>query len=356
MGPSQEKKRLATILALDMVGFSARTEKDEPGAIAAIAALRERIAIATQAHAGRIFNTAGDGFMLEFAAASEALLAAHELLTQAPADAPLVRIGVHAGEVAVTDNGDLLGHGVNVAARLEQMAQPGMALVSRAAADFVRGELRDRLVPRGRVRLDKMNAFIDVLALDPTSKPGRARAPRRRRAWVNAALAGALLAAALLVGLFAAGVVGTNSRSPQDVHAVAREVMSQLVANASANPPLPDGAYAAVLALGQSDAPADQAAIAFLRVGEVSGAIATLEQFATDLEHRGERAEAASAYARAANLAQFLDAQRSLRDARSTSSRPRWKASRWCSWGCERSREPRRVKRSPRPSSRARMG
>lgn len=314
--PSRDKKRLATILALDMVGFSARTENDEPGAVAAVAALRERVASAAHAHGGRIFNTAGDGFMLEFAAASAALLAAHDLLTRGPADAPLVRIGIHAGEVAVTDSGDLLGHGVNVAARLQQMAQPGMALVSRAAADFVRGDMYDRLVPRGRVRLDKMDTSIDVLALDPAAKPGRARAPRRRNTWVNTALASIALAATLLAGLFAAGVIGASNRSSDEVHAVAREVMSQLVAKASANPTLPDGAYAAVLALGQSDEPADQAAIASLRVGEISGAIATLEQFAADLEHRGVRSEAASAYARAANLAQFLDAQRSLRDAR----------------------------------------
>lgn len=316
MDTSPDKKRLATILALDMAGFSSRTETDEKAAIAAVAALRGRVGAAATAHGGRIFNSAGDGFMLEFAAASEALLAALDLLTKAPPDAPPIRIGVHIGEVAVGESGDLLGHGVNVAARLEALAQPGMAIVSRAAADLVRGELHARLVPRGRVALDKMDETIDVLALDPAAKPGHARRPRRRRAWINAGLAGAATTALIFAVLFATGVVGTSRQSREDVNAVAREVMSQLVSNASASPTLPDGAYAAVLALERSNASADQAAIASLRVGEVSGAVATLEQFASDLERRGAREEAASAYARAANLAQFLDAQRSLRDAR----------------------------------------
>lgn len=315
MDTSPDKKRLATIVALDMAGFSSRTETDESAAVTAVAALRERVGAAAAGHGGRIFNAAGDGFMLEFDAASEALLAALELLTQAPADAPPIRVGVHVGEVAVTASGDLLGHGVNVAARLEALAQPGMAIVSRAAADLVRGELQSALVPRGRVALEKMDETIDVLALDPTAKPGHARRLRRRRTWMAAALAGAAAAAAVFVVLFAAGQVGAR-RSSEDMNAVAREVMSQLVSSASASPTLPDGAYAAVLALERSDAPADQAAIAFLRVGEISRAVATLEQFAADLERRGARSEAAAAYVRAANVAQFLDAQRTLRDAR----------------------------------------
>jgi class 3 adenylate cyclase len=313
---SPDKKRIAIILALDMAGFSSRTETDEQSAVASVAALRARAAAAATAYGGRIFNTAGDGIMLEFAAASEALQAVLDLLTQAPADAPPIRVGMHVGEVAVAESGDLLGHGVNVAARLEALAQPGMALVSRAAADLVRGDLHGHLVPCGRVTLDKMDETIDVLAIDPTAKPGHTRRPRRRRAWINAALAGAAAAAAVLAVLFATGLVGGRHQSREDVNAVAREVMSQLVSNASANPTLPDNAYAAVLALGRSNAPADQAAIAFLRVGEVSRAVATLEQFAADLERRRARADAASAYARAASVAQFLDASRSLRDAR----------------------------------------
>ena len=65
METSPDKKRIAIILALDMAGFSSRTETDEQGAVASVAALRARVAAAAAAHGGRIFNTAGDGIMLE---------------------------------------------------------------------------------------------------------------------------------------------------------------------------------------------------------------------------------------------------------------------------------------------------
>ena len=65
-------------------------------------------------HGGRVFNTAGDGFMLEFASSLVAVKAALEL---AETCEPKVRVGVHVGDVMVQPNGDLLGHGVNVAAR-----------------------------------------------------------------------------------------------------------------------------------------------------------------------------------------------------------------------------------------------
>ena len=173
MDTAADKKRIAIILALDMAGFSSRTETDEQSAVASVAALRARVAAAATAYGGRIFNTAGDGIMLEFAAASEALQAVLDLLTRAPADAPPIRIGMHVGEIAVAESGDLLGHGVNVAARLEALAQPGMALVSRAVADLVRGDLHGHLVPCGRVALDGLGPAVDGRALDDQPARGR---------------------------------------------------------------------------------------------------------------------------------------------------------------------------------------
>ena len=69
-------RKLASIVAVDVAGYSRRTEKDEAAAIKAVAGLRERIAASAAAHGGRVFNTAGDGFMLEFPTASGALAAA----------------------------------------------------------------------------------------------------------------------------------------------------------------------------------------------------------------------------------------------------------------------------------------
>jgi TolB-like protein len=154
----ESERRLASIVSLDVAGYSARTEADEAGTIAAIAALRNTVERIAREHAGRIFNTAGDGFMLEFGSSSAAMGAAFAL---AETCEPKVRVGVHLGEVAVQPNGDLLGHGVNVAARLMAQAGPGSALVSSAVRQTLRGPLAARLVSRGMLHLDKMNETIE---------------------------------------------------------------------------------------------------------------------------------------------------------------------------------------------------
>ncbi len=121
-----------------------------------------------------MFNTAGDGFMLEFPSASSALEAAEEI---AAAGDPPVRVGVHLGDVNMTEGGDLLGHGVNVAARIQQMASPGAVLVSGDVKRAIRGPLGERLKPQGSVKLDKMSETLPVFALAP-AEGGRAKGRR----------------------------------------------------------------------------------------------------------------------------------------------------------------------------------
>ena len=167
-------RKLASIVAIDVAGYSRRSETDEAAAIRAVAGLREQVIKAAAGHGGRVFNTAGDGFMLEFPTASGALAAAEEIA--AAADPP-VRVGVHLGEVSLTQSGDLLGHGVNVAARIQQMASPGAVLVSGDVKRAVRGPLGERLKPQGSVRLDKMSETLPVFALAPAAG-GRAKGRR----------------------------------------------------------------------------------------------------------------------------------------------------------------------------------
>jgi TolB-like protein/tetratricopeptide (TPR) repeat protein len=141
-----------------------------------------------------VFNTAGDGFMLEFPTASGALAAAEEI---AQAGDPPVRVGVHMGEVSVTESGDLLGHGVNVAARIHQLAQPGAVLVSGDVRRSIRGPLGERLKPQGSVKLDKMSEVVPVYALAP-AEGGKAKGRRLDRRPMFAV--GAVLVVVLLVG------------------------------------------------------------------------------------------------------------------------------------------------------------
>ncbi|HEY2388914.1 MAG TPA: hypothetical protein VGK30_18310 [Candidatus Binatia bacterium] len=121
-----------------------------------------------------MFNTAGDGFMLEFVSSLAAVEAAIELAAQCE---PKVRVGVHLGDVVVQPNGDLLGHGVNVAARLMARSSAGAALVSADVYRTIRGPLAERLRSRGRMKLDKMAETIEAFALgDATLAPGLAPA------------------------------------------------------------------------------------------------------------------------------------------------------------------------------------
>ena len=155
-------RKLATIVALDVAGYSARTEADEAKTTAEVAALRKVIETIAARHGGRVFNTAGDGFMLEFGSSLGAVEAAFAL---AETCEPKVRVGVHLGNVVVQPNGDLLGHGVNVAARLMAKSDPGGALVSAAVRQTIRGPVVERLISRGLMRLDKMAETIEAFAL-----------------------------------------------------------------------------------------------------------------------------------------------------------------------------------------------
>jgi len=166
-------RKLAAIVALDVAGYAARTEANDAEAAFEIAHLRSAVQNVADAHGGRIFSAAGDSFMLEFASGIGALAAAVDL---AESCEPKVRVGVHLGDVIVQPNGDLLGHGINVAARLMAQSSPGSVLASGDVRRTVRGPIGDRFTPFGFVRLDKMAETVEahVLQVEPhTDKRGR---------------------------------------------------------------------------------------------------------------------------------------------------------------------------------------
>jgi TolB-like protein/class 3 adenylate cyclase len=187
-------RKLATIVALDVAGYSARTEADEAKTTSEIAALRTVIEEIAGRRGGRVFNTAGDGFMLEFGSSMAAVEAAFEL---AETCEPKVRVGVHVGDVVPQANGDLLGHGVNVAARLMAQAVPGSVLISADVKHMMRGPLVQSLRAKGTIKLAKMVETIEVFAFLP-EEPVRgdlrvrldqflAKRPSRFAAWATAA-------------------------------------------------------------------------------------------------------------------------------------------------------------------------
>jgi TolB-like protein len=177
MADDIQSRRLATIVALDVAGYSARTEADEAKTMAEVAALRSVIEAIAAQRGGRVFNTAGDGFMLEFSSSVAGVEAALELADRCE---PKVRIGVHLGDVIVQPNGDLLGHGVNVAARLMARSNPGSALVSADVRRTIRGPLTERLASVGNVQLEKMTETIEAFALVEVASVAVPAPPKNR--------------------------------------------------------------------------------------------------------------------------------------------------------------------------------
>ncbi len=140
---SEVRRKLTTILAADADGYSRVMEADEVGTLGALRAARGVFQQFIERHHGRIANTAGDGLIAEFPSVVEAVQCAIEVQRELSADAQSglrFRIGVHLGDVMV-DGDDLLGEGVNLAARLQSMAEPGGILISQQVYDQVQKKL-----------------------------------------------------------------------------------------------------------------------------------------------------------------------------------------------------------------------
>jgi len=150
MAEERVQRRLAAILAADVVGYSRLMETDEAGTLAMLKARRKQVLEPLVAkHQGRIFKVTGDGVLVEFGSAVNAVQCAVDLQHDMAAfnrdqldDRQIVlRIGVNLGDVMV-EGIDLYGDGVNIAARLEALAEPGGILVSGTAYDYVRSKVK----------------------------------------------------------------------------------------------------------------------------------------------------------------------------------------------------------------------
>src|SRR5579863_7579088 len=145
----QVERRLAAVLAADVAGYSRLMGADEEGTLAQLKAIRKTLVDPTIAsHRGRIVKTTGDGMLVEFASAVDAVRCAIEVqrgMAAQNATMPQVkriefRIGIHVGDIIVDDN-DIFGDGVNIAARLEGIAEPGGVCISDDAQRQVRGKV-----------------------------------------------------------------------------------------------------------------------------------------------------------------------------------------------------------------------
>ena len=178
-----ETRKLAAILAADVVGYSRLMGEDEAGTARAVREHREAAAPLVASKGGRIVKTTGDGLLIEFpsvVAAVECAIAIQKLMAERNAGTPedkriLYRIGVNLGDVLIEDD-DILGDGVNIAARLEGICEPGGVFISGAAYEHVRGRVEAHFLDLGEKDLKNIARPVRVYAIG-TGSEGPASAP-----------------------------------------------------------------------------------------------------------------------------------------------------------------------------------
>jgi adenylate cyclase len=179
------ERRLAAIFAADVAGYSRLIGADEEGTLARLKAHRRELIDPTIAeHQGRIVKTTGDGVLAEFASPVKAVRCAIDVqygMAERNAGVPEgqrieFRIGINLGDVVVEDDGDIYGDGVNVAARLENIAEPGAVYISRTVRDFVDGTPELVLEDLGERELKNIARLVQVFRIAPPQAVGAAQA------------------------------------------------------------------------------------------------------------------------------------------------------------------------------------
>jgi len=188
LGAERVERRASAILAADVAGYSRLMERDEAGTLARLRTLRRDLIDPKIAeHKGRIVKTTGDGILIEFPSVVEAVACAVALQQEMAArnDATAederiqFRVGINSGDVIVED-GDIHGDGVNIAARLEGIAEPGGICVSGIVHDQVQGRLDCAFEDIGEQRLKNISRPVRVYRISPgkaAAAPGKAPLP-----------------------------------------------------------------------------------------------------------------------------------------------------------------------------------
>jgi len=204
------ERRLAAIMAMDVVSYSRLMGADEVGTLRALQAhRREMIDSNVTAHRGRVVKTTGDGLLVEFPSAVEAVACAIAIQhgvagrnTGVAEDKRLIfRIGINVGDI-ISEEGDIFGDGVNVAARLESLCEPGGLCISRAVRDQVRDKLPVAFDDLGEQQVKNIVRPVRAFGLAPAAiasipeiaSQGVATSASRGRLWIIAAALAVMIA------------------------------------------------------------------------------------------------------------------------------------------------------------------
>src|SRR5436190_7146876 len=223
-----ETRKLAAILVADVVGYSRLAGADEDRILARLRALRSDLIDPTIAvHTGRVIKLTGDGAIIEFRSVVDAVRCAIEVQNSMiernaglPEDQRIeFRIGIHLGDVVQEEDGDLMGDGVNIAARLEGISAPGAICLSEDAYRQVKGRLELAVTDLGSTRLKNIAEPVRTYSLQ-VGKPSQAKQlPGKSshgskkpsaRAFLAAGIAALLVAIALGSWYFLSGIRSTT--------------------------------------------------------------------------------------------------------------------------------------------------
>ncbi len=171
------ERRLTTVFVADIVGYSRLVENDEEGTLERLCQSRVSVEASISGHHGRVFGNAGDSVLAEFSSPVDAVRCAVEIQRECSkrdhgldrTGQLVFRIGINTGDVVVDDQ-NLLGDGVNVAARLESLAEPGGVLISKTVFDFVSGKIDEALVSEGTKKLKNITKPVEVYVVDINGK------------------------------------------------------------------------------------------------------------------------------------------------------------------------------------------
>ena len=202
------ERRLATILSCDVAGYTRLMGTNEEATVQALRGHRAVFDALLKQHHGRVFNTAGDAILAEFPSAVEAVRCATEIQAalqtrneHLPAEQKMLfRMGINLGDVVVQD-GDLLGDGVNVASRIQTVAEPGGICISGSVYDQIQNKLSLQFKPLGEQQFKNVGQPIRTFTIthgEAGALPAGAQRSSRRAAAV--AVGAAIVAAALAAG------------------------------------------------------------------------------------------------------------------------------------------------------------
>jgi adenylate cyclase len=179
-GSTGEERKVAAILVADIVGYSRLTGAEEERTLARLRALRSDLIDPTIAlHKGRLVKRTGDGAVVEFRSVVESVRSAIEVQTGIaernaglPPDKRIeVRVGAHLGDIVEEADGDLMGDGVNVAARLQAICEPGGICLSSAAYEQVRDKLQVTFADLGERPITKLSGKCERSVVRSSVRP-----------------------------------------------------------------------------------------------------------------------------------------------------------------------------------------